>query len=271
MNHNDEKQATPDPLEIAMQAMRSVETTEVPQHVVQQTRLMMARSSRQRRWRTRALQGAAAAVVVVVLFGVVGVITHSSSSLVLADVVRNIEATKTLRATRIDPEGDRAVLYGSGTRYRAEGEFTVAVWDSATGRRVLLNTKDRVAHQFSQPVEPWMDMYGLFRQLATEVSTPIEEHVDKDGNRFPGLSGEVELGSDGDNVLTGNVKVWIDSETKLPVRLEIRPVDYGEKVVLFEQIEFDVPLDDALFDMTIPPEYTIEKTPSVQAAAKRES
>ena len=75
-----------------------------------------------------------------------------------------------------------------------------------------------------------------------------------------------------------DAKVWSDPTTKLPVRLEIRPADGGgrEAAMLLEQIEFDVPLDDALFDMTIPSDYTVvglssgqlKPPPSAQEAAE---
>ena len=53
--------------------------------------------------------------------------------------------------------------------------------------------------------------------------------------------------------------MWSDPATKLPVRLELRSADGDgrEFVTLIDQIEFDVALDDKLFDMTIPPDLKV--------------
>jgi len=56
----------------------------------------------------------------------------------------------------------------------------------------------------------------------------------------------------------GNASVWIDTQTRLPVRLESRGTgpDGREQTVVAEDFVLDAPLDESLFSLTAPEGYT---------------
>lgn len=224
------------------------------------------------------LKWIAASVLIVGGWLWLGANGRSLSANAIADVKQRVEATKTVRAVVVDPR-EGGTLLSSGKRARFELDGTVVISDAAAHQEVMLETKSKSAYRIPQRgVSRALDFYGLFRQLADAAETPIDEYVDKAGRRYPGLQGKSAVTIGDDATWNVGVKVWSDPTTKLPVRLEIRPIagDGRQRAILLEQIEFDVPLDDALFDMTIPSGYTVvgltpnqlKPAPGKQEAAK---
>ena len=258
MNNDNQECPTADQLAIATKAMQAINVSDVPVEAIRLTGHAMMEASRRRIWRSYAARGAVAAVIVLVLFGLAILMPQTSPSLALAEVARRVNATKTLRAVVVDPR-EGGTLFVSGSHRRFEGKGAVVIADSATGQEVMLDVKSKLAYRIPYRTGRVLDFYGIFRELATAASTPIEEYVDKAGRRYSGFSGKTAVKVDGKETWKVDAKVWSDPTTKLPVRLEIRPTDAGGQVVmLIEQIEFDVPLDDAIFDMTVPAGYTIK-------------
>ena len=63
-------------------------------------------------------------------------------------------------------------------------------------------------------------------------------------------------------------KVWVDPMTKLPVRIEVI-IERGwatETTVIYDNIQFDLPLDDSLFVLTVPPGYRVIENVGVTRA-----
>lgn len=277
MKKNDQQFPNSDQLEIATTAMQSVDVSKLPEEVIRKTSLAMVQSSRKRRKHIPVLQGSIVALVALLLLVITGVIGQTNSSLAFTEVARQVAATKTLRAVVIFPTDGRAKLFVADTRRRLEGEGTITIANPSTGRRVQLDTKRKLAYRIGQPgMGVAFDFYGTFRNLAAAASTPIEEFVDKAGQRYPGFSGKTSLSLGGGKTWDVEVKVWSNPKTKLPVRLEIKPSEYPKQTMVVEQLEFDVSLDDAIFDMTIPKDYKIvglsadelKPPPSEKEAAK---
>ncbi len=53
------------------------------------------------------------------------------------------------------------------------------------------------------------------------------------------------------------VKIWADPKTAVPIRVELR---LGQLFVIMKNFKFDVPVDDSLVSMDVPPGYTLEQT-----------
>ena len=237
--------------------MKLISTSDVPKNVSQLVSKAMTQLSRQQRRRSRVLRVAVAAVTVLSLAMVAGVIIQTSSALALEDVVRQVAETKTLRAVVVDPHNGGTVLI-SGTRLRVEGPGVVMISDSRSGRSVQFDTRSKSAYRLTQQkMNSKFDVYGMIRSLTAAASKPIEDYVDKTGLKFPGFSGKTTLDMDGETMMTVEAKVWSNPKTRLPVRLEIQPIEGTGKAFLIEQMEFDIRLDDSLFDMTVPEEYTV--------------
>lgn len=257
MNLDGHKDCASDRLEAATKAMASIEVSDVPENAIRRTRRAMRQQLPRFSWSRRSLQGAAAAIIAVVLLLMAFVIAQTNSSLALADVLRKVKATRTLRAVVVDPNGG-GTLYVSGKRRRIELDRAIVIADSDTGEQLMLDSRNKSAYQLApkQMTSALLDYYDMFRQLSAAASTPVDEYTDQAGKKYPGFSGKtaLKIGKAKWNVET---KLWINPKSKLPVRLEIRPTEGPKWVLLVEQIEFDVPLDDAIFDMTIPHDYAI--------------
>jgi hypothetical protein len=246
-----------DRLERASKAMQEIHVARAPEEVIRSTAWAMRAAARRSIWRRLAVQGTAAAVIALAVLGFAIVMSEGGTSLVLAEVAEQVKATKSLRAVVVNPN-EGGTLFISGTRKRYEGENAVLIADSGTGEEVMLDTKNKLAYRLPNAAGRVVDFYGLFRNLAREASKPIDEYVDQRGQRYPGFAGTTRLKIGDDETLKVDAKVWSDPETKLPVRVEIRPAGTDEKAAkLIDEIEFDVRLDDDLFDMTIPAGYTV--------------
>ena len=260
----------------AIESMQSIDITEVPEVLIRSTAFAMREAAQRATWRSFAFRAAAAAVVALVLIGFAIVASLSGPAIALAEVAEQVKATKTLRAVVVDPR-EGGTLFASGTLRRYQGEHSVAIGDSATGQEIMLNVKNKIAYRSAKTAALVLDFYALFRDLGKAASTPINDYVDPNGQRYPGFSGSTTVKVGEKETMEFDAKVWVDPETKLPVRMEIRPSNAGEtEAKLIEQIEFDVALDDALFDMTIPADYKIvgltpdqlKPPPSKEEAAK---
>lgn len=264
--------------ELAVQTMRLIEVSDLPNDVVRQSRVGMRCSLHRRFARTVAVRVSTAVIIVLSLIGLMTLTTQTSSSHAFAQVAGQVNTTKTLRAVVVDPR-EGGTLLVLGTRARFEGGETVTISDSATHQEVMLDRKNRLAYRIPHRGDSRaIDFYGIFRALAAATSTPIEDHVDGGGRRLFGLRGRTELKISPETTWKVDAKVWSDPATKLPVRLELRSADADgrEFVTLIDQIEFDVALDDKLFDMTIPPDLEVvgltadqlKPGPSEEEAAK---
>jgi hypothetical protein len=258
MNGEDHEGPVEGRLEDAMRAMRAIEVPGPPEELIRRARPAMLRAHRRRLWREGAPRLAAAAAIALAMLAAAALVTQTRPSRALADVAGRVDATRTLRAVVVGPR-ERGTLLASGTRTRFEGDGTVVIADSAARREVMLQEGTKSAFRIPrQGGGRALDFYGVFRELAASASAPIEEYVDAEGRRFPGLRGRASLKVGPDAEWTVVADVWSDPATKLPVRLELRPEGGGrEDAFLVERIEFDVALDEALFDMAIPPGYSL--------------
>ena len=89
-----------------------------------------------------------------------------------------------------------------------------------------------------------------------------------DGVVVEGIEGH-RLESGGETVM----RVWVDVETNLPVRIEMKGMEGGRMMKLvMENFEWDAPLDESLFEPNIPADYTpVEDRPKEQARQEQSS
>jgi outer membrane lipoprotein-sorting protein len=95
-------------------------------------------------------------------------------------------------------------------------------------------------------------------------------------NAQSGKAGKVErLGSksieghaaEGFRIQVGSIKaeIWADPKTLLPIRVEQTSTDPSASVVLTD-FRFNVPLDESLFSVDVPPGYTVQQTAQIDAS-----
>jgi len=68
------------------------------------------------------------------------------------------------------------------------------------------------------------------------------------------IEGQRAVGFAGPNE---EVKIWADPHTAVPIRVELR---LGQLFVILKNFQFDVPIEDSLISMDVPPGYTLQET-----------
>lgn len=262
MRSSDSATPRPNRLDIAAAAMRATPVGSVPADVIQATSRAL-RDAVQDRSKTQVaqpwmnLRRLAIACVLLAVISLVFALSQSTTRPAFAEIAQQVGATKTLRATIVD-DREGGILSASGTRRRMESAHTIAIADSATGQEISLDLKNRQAYRIPQRgAARALDFYRLIRELATAVATPIDDYVDPSGRRYPGLAGRASLDVGAPEPWKVDARVWSDPATKLPIRVEIAGAGDADEPLILDQIAFDVPLAESLFDMTIPADFAV--------------
>ena len=238
--------------------MQSIRVPDVSEDIIRSTSHAMTMMSQRLGWRVYAPRMAAAAVIAIVLFGLAFLASQTNPQNALADVAQRVLATKTLRAKFEGPNA-RGALFASGERVRLEHEDSVQINDSATGQNIVLDIKNKTAYRIpADETTQGMNLWEIFRGLTTAKSTPIDD-IEVEGRKFSGFKAAAKLGKK--HYFNVEIRFWVDPTTKLPIRLEMR---FANMVVQFTDIEFDVPLDDTMFDMTFPAGYSVVGAAHIQ-------
>jgi hypothetical protein len=212
---------------------------------------------------------AAAAIIAIVVVGMhyLGV-SPDGAGVVWADVLRNMEASQTVTFT-LDAEN----------YYETDGHF----WRKGTvkikGPIRRFEGIDGFRSKYGQSREETMiSMMDLSRQNRFVMLYPMKKCADTADSHgynptlltYDGLKkdfhneteeslGEMEINGRkavGFRIVKDNkeIKVWVDSDTSLPIQIESKAND-GTETLTLTNITFGVELDDQLFDMTIPDDY----------------
>jgi outer membrane lipoprotein-sorting protein len=176
-----------------------------------------------------------------------------------ADVVRQVAQTHsfTARVVQYSASGQKslsAMLYMKGPRVRLEflgsPDQLVNIGNRDTGELIALNTAGRSATRYLNASDPF-DLPAWLRDVPNSSVERVGEKV-FDGRRLTGFASA--FGRAG-----GTVTVWVDPVTKLPVRVVFGSDGTGGTAHQeFEDVRFDVPLDDALFDTTPPKGFYVQ-------------
>src|SRR5580658_5402687 len=227
-----------------------------PRQLVMETFAAMQRP--RRRVRSFAAILAIAAMILLAIGSWAWFLRAGGSEIAFADVMQEVAKTTTLEATIIeypdDPEHrSTAKLMIKGTRSRLDGDDgSIDVGDDQTGEDFRSNPKMKtVTHSVESSGDPF-DLYAELRGMADSAPVPIGRKT-FNGRVLDGFSGKVEF--DGWKDVPANV--WVDPKRKLPVRIEALSAAGGSAVTVFNDIRFDVPLDDSLFVATVPKGYRV--------------
>jgi len=220
------------------------------------------------KWRTTmrsriAILATAAAIIlaaIVVWPSLVG--TFFGGSVTFAEVIQPILNARTVAVDTILGEEEAGpaihdVVKGSRIRRTMSNMDNVAIIDLDSGRMLTLDPQQKVAAyvDIQGPIQEGTRSYlGLVREIVTRLNgrpdLPVT-HLDRqtiDGREVLGL--EVR---EANTQLT----IWADPETAVPVRIEVRQ---GQSFTILKNIEFDVPVEDALVSMDVPAGYTLHET-----------
>lgn len=217
---------------------------------------------------------AAAAVIAVVVLGLVEFIgTRSTSGIVWAEVARKVQASQgaIFRSTDADGKPGYAIHYHSSTQYRNDsykgGQIVRTMHgDFNTGFVILISHRRKTyATKTFEKLEQgrfWSDPKSVIQRFlshehrelgAKTIEGVLCEGIETTDPAFAGVSFPVE---------SLMARVWVSVETGYPIQFEDEIVGYnGEdgqllrSAAVADQFQWDVELDESLFEPDIPPDY----------------
>jgi len=221
----------------------------------------------------------AAAVMLAVIILALGLFPWPhTSNLAFADVVRQIQALRTLTCnftgTVEVEEGEPAVTTKGKSMWMTPGRSRneivtdipepamhmemVQIVDAVEGRSLGLMPSEKKAIIIRlEGQTPEMQ-----RNLARSIVDALEEL--RDGTETPlGTRDIASRKATGFHVEKSGVvcEAWVDPETGLPIEVEMKTKMFGNSTITYTDFVFNPPLDESLFSLTPPEGYTLMDTP----------
>jgi hypothetical protein len=129
----------------------------------------------------------------------------------------------------------------------------IQIIDLESAKMLALDTDEKTA--------AYVDIKGPLQERTRSYIEFVRQVIIKLQDNYEEL-GEQEI--DGQKVIgfvargpNEEVKVWADAQTALPVRVELR---VGQMFAILKNFKFDVPIEDSLISMDVPPGYTLQET-----------
>jgi hypothetical protein len=201
---------------------------------------------------------AAAVIIIVALFGVS---QFFEGTVTFADVIQPIFDAQTAILDIIigeEEEGEPVIhdmIMGSRIRRTLSSiEGVVSIIDLEAGRILTLAVSKKEAVYIDLKGLPSTPNYmnGLRNVISRLQQSPhfvVEELGKQD------VQGQKVIGFRTKSPGT-ELTIWADPETALPVRIEHQE---GQLFTIIKNIQFDVPMDEALFSMEVPEGYTLQE------------
>jgi len=213
--------------------------------------------------RSRITKLAAAAAIIIAILTAIHFLGSPIESIAWADVVRPILTARTVVFNVISAEGENVPvtrIMNMGTQ-RVRGEVlspdgktvqVIAICDYDTSQMLTLNPKQKIAAliELKDLPEKPENFVEIMRNMITELQNDPNVSVESLGEKE--IDGHMAQGLRATSP-DGELTVWADPRTALPIRMEQkwRQIHYE-----FTDFEFDVVLDESLFSMDIPEGYS---------------
>jgi|GEM_PF-6876082 len=143
---------------------------------------------------------------------------------------------------------------GKSLHINLESKIATVYTDQITIDREGNRTETKIKHEPDLTV----DFYSKIRNVP-ESAKKLSETKTINGRKHIGFEH-----SGVDRTYTWTRTYWVDAETKLPSQVDFRSRSddklYAPSDSVMENIEFDVPLDESLFDTEVPEGYTVKKS-----------
>ena len=238
-----------DLLERATEALQNAGTESVPpMGSVARLLAIPSKYSARPRW----FAYAAAMVVIGVGAGVLMLVLRTGG-VAMGDVIDKIAKTHTFTAAV-----DDARISVKDRSMRFERGAMIEIWNQESGKLLFLNPAERTA-QIMQLAQQKYDLYQFIHDYHDGHAKSLG-HKNIAGRDTEGF--EVHRASPVAGEPDSTWTFWVDPDTQLPVQIEIL-ADGKKQAGVLRDIRFDVPMDDALFSMTIPTGYKVIDTGGV--------
>ncbi len=203
---------------------------------------------------------AAAVLVITGVLIVMHFVGLSTATVTFAEVIEPIfNAQNAILDIIIGEEGQGPVIHDQikGSRIRrtmSNMEDVVSIIDLEAGRILSLTVSKKEAAYVDLKGLPSMPNYmDTLRNVISELQDNPRFVVEELGEQE--IDGQKVIGFRAKHPKT-EITIWADPETALPVRIEQVG---GQMKVICKNLEFDVDLDESLFSMEVPEEYTLQQ------------
>ena len=199
----------------------------------------------------------AGVIAIAVLFAVFG----SGAQLTFAQVAEQVAKTRsvTMKQSMSVPgkpaETLRIAILSDGLIRldMPDGHYTIA---DTNGNALCVSPREKRATVMQGLNAPSINLYEIVRNIVSEKSDRLPDET-LDGRKAHVFRAEVDeriRKQYPGPVLS--MQVWVDAETRLPIRVEPISTDKTSKLVIYD-IVFDQPLDSSLFSLDPPKGYTV--------------
>lgn len=200
---------------------------------------------------------AAAAIIMAVLLGLQ--FYGTSSSVTWADVIQPIfNANTAILDIIIGAEEDAVPVIHDmvmGSRIRrtlSNVDAGISIIDLETRRLLSLDENKKEAAYIDLKGMPSISDYmAALRNVISKLQDSPQFVIEELGERE--IDGRTVIGFRATHPKT-DITIWADPDTALPVRIEQTA---GQMTTIAKNLEFDVPMDEALFSMDVPEGYTL--------------
>ncbi|RCS55910.1 hypothetical protein DTL42_00525 [Bremerella cremea] len=257
----------------AIAAMKSFPTSDVPAELLSEIAIPHpAEPQKSRISSSRRGQLVLAASILLVLAALAWIQPGKSTS-VFAQMLAAVEQTKTFQAKIIDNQQERGITItemGKQTRVVDMDGKSEVIWDADLKEVFELDHQLKIAKRSKLMPEQWRpNLREMLTGLANSAAEPIEDYVPSSEKRYRGWAGQTEIAA-GEIKQAVEVHVWRDEETSMPVRMKVLLMKTKQEFFLVEEMQFDVPVDQAAFQFRIPEGYQEYKHPTLKEPLRAE-
>ena len=198
---------------------------------------------------------AVAATVVIVVLG----LTFIPGNITFAQVVEPLLNARTvvfdlIVGDEVEGFAARDFVIGSKLRRDVPSLNNILIMDLDASRMLVLDTSGKGALYIKIEgflAEGQRDVINLARNAVSFAMNDPDAVIEEFGRKT--VDGREAVGFHISDP-TSETTIWADPDTALPVRIELA---LGDTPYILKNIQFDVPLDESLVSMEVPPGYTL--------------
>lgn len=261
-------------LDLATQRVRHVHDLEIPPGLVESTveaiRQQAIRTSRFSGHASRTLRwSGVAAALLIVLAGAITFFTYTGDSVAFAQAIERAKRAESVEFVLIqgreeDATAERRCLVQGDMMRVQHPQGIVTLIDTKAGQRLYLDAKNKTAGRFTLPkqivAELAVNPIEQLQQVRSAGAEPLGKE-DLEGRNVAvfRVAGIKLFGTHSEQ---GEMRIWVDSATMLPARIELRRG--VTTILIFKNMKWNQAIDPAQLKLEVPEGYTEQSEETFQ-------
>ncbi len=201
-----------------------------------------------------------AVAAAVLIAAALGVNYMMAPSVTFADVIEPILNARTLILDMLVGDEETSPLMHEivvGSRIRrtlSNMEHVTQIIDLESAKMLALDDKEKTA-VYVDIQGPLVEGSRIYVEFLQKVVVKLQDNYEELGEQE--IDGQKVIGFAARGPNNEEVKIWADPKTALPIRVELR---IGQFFAIMKNFQFDVPIEDSLISMDVPPGYALHQT-----------